>query len=164
MINIDEIKIALIKTQLQTGNKVKVKANGTSMKPSIKNGDLLILKKSKNDQYREGEIIVFTKEKLLFIHRLISIDNENGLILTKGDNLEVSDTRILKEECLAKVIRVNNKVIKNSIFKNFSFRFYCFIMLFNNNRIVYKNKQIIKVYLSSFRFSISKKALKVLRL
>lgn len=164
MINIDEIKIGLIKTQLLTGNKVKVKANGTSMKPSIKNGDLLILKKSKNDQYKEGEIIVFTKEKLLFIHRLIIIDNENGLILTKGDNLEISDTRILKEECIAKVICVNNKVIKNSIFKNFSFRFYCFIMFFKNNRIDSKNKRITKIFLSPSRFTVSKITLKVLRL
>ena len=69
-----------------SGTKIYAVAT-PSMESEIPEGSLVFVHKA--DEYKEGDVIT---AKLLgdkgntFTHRIISVDTENGLVYTKGDN------------------------------------------------------------------------------
>ncbi len=69
-----------------SGTKVFAVAT-PSMEPEISEGSLVFVHKS--DEYKEGDIItakLFGDNDNTFTHRIVSVDNEKGLVYTKGDN------------------------------------------------------------------------------
>ena len=76
---------------MATGTKVFAVAT-PSMETEIPEGSLVFVRKA--DEYKEGDVIT---AKLLgdndntFTHRIITVDTENGLVYTKGDNNLSSD-------------------------------------------------------------------------
>jgi len=74
-----------------------------SMEPTLYRGDVIVMYDTKKEPYRVGEIIAFqVKEDNPFIlHRIVDI-NDNGDILTKGDNNPVPDDQFLYHGRLSK--------------------------------------------------------------
>lgn len=59
-----------------------------SMEPVIKKGDAVILKKVKKNQVlKKDDIIAYGKDKLIIVHRIVEVHNNNGVVtyVTKGD-------------------------------------------------------------------------------
>lgn len=63
-----------------------------SMEPTLHVNDLIVAVKSKN--LKEGDIIVFQTGGTATIHRLIEYDEENGVMVTKGDANNTEDEPI----------------------------------------------------------------------
>jgi len=79
-----------------------------SMWPTLKKGDLILIKGVDNkEEIKEGDIVVYRNPKGFTIHRVIKI-NENSLI-TKGDANNISDSAVSYEEIIGKAFTVNNK-------------------------------------------------------
>ncbi len=67
-------------------------AVSNSMEPAINSGDLLIVNKKEN--YVVGDIVAFINDNnQILTHRIIEIDNNN--YITKGDNAESLDSKVL---------------------------------------------------------------------
>jgi len=69
-----------------SGTKVFAVAT-PSMETEIPEGSLVFVHKS--DEYKEGDVItakLLGNDDNTFTHRIVSIDNEKGLVYTKGDN------------------------------------------------------------------------------
>jgi len=64
-----------------------------SMKPEIKVGDIVIIKKTPEDSIKREDIITFEKDNEYITHRVKTIEIQNGekLYITKGDNNQVND-------------------------------------------------------------------------
>lgn len=66
-----------------------------SMEPSIKSGDLVIVKEINPEELKEEDIIAFrhTKEDVVLIHRIVGKETkeETTILKTKGDNNNTED-------------------------------------------------------------------------
>jgi signal peptidase I len=97
---------SLLKDVLEMGASFRFRANGVSMTPFIKQGDLVTLFPYAGSRPRLGDVAAFFfpgTEKLA-IHRVVG-KKENGYLL-KGDNATVLDGVIPRENILARVKKV----------------------------------------------------------
>jgi len=82
-----------------------------SMWPSLKKGDLVVIKGVKNkEDIAMGDIVVYINPKGFTIHRVIEL-KENTLI-TKGDANNVADSPIKYEEVIGKALVYKDKIVK----------------------------------------------------
>lgn len=108
-----------------------------SMSPTIKVGDVVIVKITKN--VNKNDVIVFKDENNFITHRLIETNQDE--LVTKGDANNSKDRKILKEQVLGQVIFIAPKVgiwkkvllspqiLRFNINRNFIFR--CIIYVFS---------------------------------
>jgi signal peptidase I len=98
--------ISLLKGVLEMGASFRFRANGASMTPFIKQGDLVTLSPYSGSTPRLGDVAAFFfpgTEKLT-IHRVVG-KKGNGYLL-KGDNATAIDGVIPRENILARVKKV----------------------------------------------------------
>ncbi len=69
-----------------------------SMRPVLEPGDIIIIKDNTN--IVEGDIITFKSNNLIITHRVINVTSVEDRVLykTKGDNNNVEDKTLIKEE------------------------------------------------------------------
>ena len=69
------------------------------MEPTIKTGDMIIIKQVKVDEIKKGDVITYSipNNKTSITHRVIEIieKNDNVFYITKGDNNNAPDTDII---------------------------------------------------------------------
>lgn len=81
--------------------------NTNSMEPTIKVGDIVIIKKVKAEKLNQGDVITFTQEGEVITHRITKIETEekSTQYVTKGDNNNTEDTlKIRYEDIIGKEI------------------------------------------------------------
>lgn len=111
------------KELLALGYKVSFRATGTSMEPTIMDGDVITISALNERRLRCGEI-VFIKTDLgrPIIHRVVSLQDmsDQNLIQTCGDNASVKDNPVEKQQVLGKIIEVQRggKCVSSSRFLN----------------------------------------------
>lgn len=84
-----------------------------SMKPFINPGDIVIIKKFKNDTLKIGDIIQYQKDNIYVIHRITDIKKYNDEVkyVLKGDNNpSVDDIPVSEKMIKGKVIAVIPKI------------------------------------------------------
>ena len=74
-----------------------------SMQPNINRGDAVIYNKNYNE-LKVGDIIVFSIENKIVVHRIYKI-NENGTFITKGDNNESIDNWVVEEANVIGIVK-----------------------------------------------------------
>jgi signal peptidase I len=91
--------------------EVRLCAFGTSMAPSILPGDLLVIQKAGIDEISPGEVVLFSREGRLFIHRVadrkVSFTAESleeSILITRGDRLCQDDPPVSSRELLGRVV------------------------------------------------------------
>lgn len=69
-----------------------------SMEPELKKDDVVVIKKAKADNLKQGDIVTFKQNGETITHRIVQIDDiEDGkLYITKGDNNNVQDEKGLR--------------------------------------------------------------------
>ena len=80
-----------------------VTIGSSSMKPSIKVGDVIIVKKLKKnelDSIKVGDILVYKHDERLIVHRLVEIKtlNKTKYYITKGDNNLTNDSYVVSKD------------------------------------------------------------------
>jgi hypothetical protein len=153
----DITKMDLVLSQLQTGCPVRVKANGFSMEPVIRNGAVLTLVRSDAERLKAGDIVAFLNDDTLFIHRLILVHPDSGSLLTMGDHLEYSDRMLKNEEILARVTEIDGRPLPgNSLLMKIIFRIYLYTMFFGNASNLHENGKVTRILLTGSRVRISR--------
>ena len=86
--------ISIVKAVLESGHSVELPAKGFSMFPALRPGDSITVKSLTEGKYPlPGDVVVFSSQKSLVMHRLISVSGNpaNPLFLTQGDSLSKPD-------------------------------------------------------------------------
>jgi phage repressor protein C with HTH and peptisase S24 domain len=97
----------LLTAVLNRGAPFRFQANGFSMFPFIRDGDVLTIMPKAN-RLRLGDVVVFVNpyNDRLTVHRVVGIDQNNYLI--RGDNCPESDGTISYADILGCVTRVEH--------------------------------------------------------
>lgn len=71
-----------------------------SMEPEIQVGDAILVKKIKdNEQLNKGDVIAFSENNLIVVHRIVEIKTSDEIkYITKGDNNNIEDNGYRKKE------------------------------------------------------------------
>ena len=78
-----------------------------SMEPNIKDGDIIIVKKDKEENLQKGDIITFQNKSSIVTHRITNIEEKDGKkeYTNKGDNNIIEDLeKFTYEKIKGKVI------------------------------------------------------------
>lgn len=95
------LKCELAAEVLRRYGKLRLQVNGWSMFPAVRPGDVLIVDRTGRSEVVEGDIILFTRERGFFAHRLVR--NGSARLLTRGDAMPNLDPAIAENELLGKV-------------------------------------------------------------
>lgn len=97
--------------------KVRLRAFGTSMVPSLLPGDLISIERANLCEILPGEIVLFSQNGRLFVHRVASRSNSLGApcLITRGDRLCHNDPPVFSSELLGRVVSAErgNQQIKS---------------------------------------------------
>jgi signal peptidase I len=96
---------------LAEGKTIRVRADGTSMHPSVKSGSVIFIKPiEKGDRLLPGEIIAWKRDTGIVVHRLIRTYRQKGqeFFVTRGDSSLEEDEPVLSEQIAGRVVRVEN--------------------------------------------------------
>ncbi len=118
-VNLSQFSLVLLEV-LQSGGTVKIKAQGDSMYPTIKeNSDVLTLVKP-SEEIKVNDIALFIrKNSKAVLHRVVEVKNDS--VILRGDNQWTTE-KIKKSEILA----VLQKVERNG--KEINYKKYDFCL------------------------------------
>jgi signal peptidase I len=106
---------------LDQGITIRFKAAGTSMHPSIQNGDLLSVAPLSQKPLKSGDIILYriNGTNNLIAHRILFIKKHTSAktIYTRGDALGGKPEQIAQTAILGKVIRIEHNGAEKTIGK-----------------------------------------------
>jgi signal peptidase I len=97
---------------LGQGCYLKFCAHGSSMSPSIRNGDIITVEPKKASELNLGDIVFYRRTGGQHVaHRLTKKSWNNGslVLTTKGDNMDYLDTPVFPEQVLGRIIRVEDQ-------------------------------------------------------
>jgi signal peptidase I len=111
----DEGRCRLAAEALRSAGKLKVRANGLSMLPTLWPGDVLTVQSIRPEQADPGEIVLYLRRGRFFIHRIVDkpLSGDGTHLITRGDCMAEDDPRVERSELLGKVIEVRRA---NSVF------------------------------------------------
>ena len=78
-----------------------------SMKPALQVNDVILVKIT-NEDLKKGDIIAFQSEDAVITHRILYIDG--NIITVKGDNNNIVDKPISKDQVIGKIVKVIPKL------------------------------------------------------
>jgi len=99
------VKCELAAEVLRSSGKLRLKVTGWSMLPTIMPGDTLLIEQTGSETVSAGDIVLFSRDRRLFAHRVITNRNEasNREILTRGDAMPAPDPQVPECDVLGKV-------------------------------------------------------------
>jgi hypothetical protein len=103
----EQRRCSLAAEGLQSSGKLKLRATGASMLPTLWPGDLLTIQYNNFDQVEQGDVVLFLREGRFFIHRVLSKTRlENEFLVTRGDCMPQTDPPVRPGELLGKVTKI----------------------------------------------------------
>ena len=98
------LKCELAAESLRSSGTLRLQVTGWSMLPAVWPGDTLVVESVSSNAVAEGDIVLFSRDRRLFAHRVVAQDSAPGdRILTQGDAMPVPDSPVSDKELLGKV-------------------------------------------------------------
>jgi signal peptidase I len=93
---------------LKKFGRLRLRAWGQSMLPSVWPGDVLTVKQCRPEQLERGDIVLFRRGERVFIHRVTSIQEADGegRVVTQGDATPHSDPPVAASQVLGCVTNI----------------------------------------------------------
>jgi signal peptidase I len=95
----------LIAEAVQQYGSVRIRVLGASMRPAVRSGDALLVRRTTLEGLRRGDVAVFLREGRMFAHRVVRRDRRRGVV-TKGDVLPAADAPLAPGELLGRAVTV----------------------------------------------------------
>jgi len=70
---------------LSTGSGIRFKARGASMLPNILDGDMIVVVPTALSELQVGDVVLAECGEQLKLHRIVLIEKEKRLVVTRGD-------------------------------------------------------------------------------
>lgn len=96
------VKCELAADSLRAYRKLSLQVLGWSMFPAVQPSDVLVVDRICSSDVADGDIILFTRDRRLFAHRVIASKEANG-VLTRGDAMPAPDAPVKENELLGRV-------------------------------------------------------------
>jgi hypothetical protein len=104
MMTIDnKLLFAAVEQRIAEGQQVQLPLRGTSMTPTLKDGDILTLEPVAGGQCAVGDVVLFRYCGLHLLHRIISIKGDT--VTMQGDNCRNSET-VKADDIVARLTEV----------------------------------------------------------
>ena len=102
----EQARCKLAAQVLLSSGRLRLRATGTSMLPTLCPGDVLTIQQQLFSRVLPGDLILYTRHDRFFVHRVIRKFIENGrpMLLTCGDALSQPDTPVSAQEFLGIVV------------------------------------------------------------
>jgi signal peptidase I len=99
------LKCDLAGEVLRSSGTLRLQVMGWSMLPTVWPGDTLVVEKADSSVVREGDIVLFGRDRRLFAHRVVTKRSHSGdsRLVTRGDAMPAADSPLAKDELLGKV-------------------------------------------------------------
>ncbi len=94
----------LICETLRTQGHAQFRVHGVSMRPLLCGGDMLTVQRTEMLHVRRGDVVVFARAGGMFAHRVI--ENQEQVLITKGDAFPEADKPVTSDELLGRVTAV----------------------------------------------------------
>ncbi len=101
---VHDLKCELAQEVLRSFGSLRLRVNGCSMLPAIWPGDVLRLERTKPSDLCKGDIVLFSRDRRLFAHRILETDGST--VVTRGDSLPHRDPVVAEDELLGRVVHV----------------------------------------------------------
>ena len=104
----DSSAMAVALDVLKKFGRLRLRAWGESMLPSVWPGDVLTVKRRRPEQLERGNIVLYRRGERLFIHRVTGIQEAGGerWVVTQGDATPHSDPPVAASEVLGCVTNI----------------------------------------------------------
>lgn len=96
------LKCELAAEVLRTCGRLRLRVTGWSMLPAVWPGDTLLVERIEPGAVGTGDIVLFTCEGRLFVHRVVENLGDSRL-LTRGDTMSAPDPVVNRHELLGRV-------------------------------------------------------------
>ena len=107
------IACGLVEEVARSFGQVRLRVTGTSMVPSILPGDLISIQSADMDEILPGEIVLFSQEERLILHRvvdrrIVSTEDTSSepCLITRGDRVNHDDAPVFTNELLGRLVSV----------------------------------------------------------
>jgi signal peptidase I len=97
------LKCELAIEVLRSSGRLRLRATGWSMLPAVWPGDTLLVERLGGEHVREGDIVLFGRNRRLFAHRVVGKRAAAGEKITRGDSMASPDAPIPDDEILGRV-------------------------------------------------------------
>lgn len=104
---LEEHKIELAAQLLRSGGRIRIRALGTSMLPTIFPGDILQIESAPRNELAVGDVVLVKRDKRIVIHRLVN--NEGRQWVTRGDAVPQDDPPVADVEFLGRVTQIERR-------------------------------------------------------
>jgi signal peptidase len=77
-----------------------------SMSPAIRRGDAVMLRTVQADDLRVGDVVSYRSpadQRVIITHRIVAVEKNWNLLITKGDNVQKNDKPIATSEIIGRV-------------------------------------------------------------
>ncbi len=101
----DQLKRELAAEVLRTSGRLRFRATGTSMLPSVLPGDVLTIEPVAISEASLGDLLLYHRDGRFWVHRLVR--KAPDLLCTRGDALEAQDPPVSPDEILGRVVCVS---------------------------------------------------------
>jgi signal peptidase I len=104
----DSPAMAVALDVLKKFGRLRLRAWGESMLPSVWPGDVVTVKRCRPEQLERGDIVLYRRNQRLFIHRVTAIQDACGemQVVTQGDATPHSDPPVAASEVLGCVTNI----------------------------------------------------------
>jgi hypothetical protein len=102
----DRVRLDLAIEVLREFGEVRFVARGASMLPSIRPGDMLVVRQARVGEIRMGDVVLYVRNDCFYAHRAICLDSQLRLT-TRGDALAQLDPPVIESELLGRVTAVH---------------------------------------------------------
>jgi signal peptidase I len=104
----ENVSKALVEEVVRSFGRVRLRVLGSSMAPSVLPGDLISIQRAELHEISLGEIVLFSRNGRLFVHRVVSRDaaSEMPCLITRGDRLGHNDPPVTAAEFLGRVTAI----------------------------------------------------------
>jgi len=100
----DGSRVRLLVDLIGQVGEARLRVIGSSMLPSIRPGDVLIIRRRPIGDVRCGDVAVFVRDDRLFVHRVIA--HHGSHLVTRGDSLPSPDAPVTATELAGVAVRL----------------------------------------------------------
>lgn len=154
----------MLEDKILAGNNLFVATTGLSMRPFVRDGDKVIVKKQKAQDLRIGDIILYRDDinKRTICHRLVKrVKSQNRFILfARADAGGISGEPVLEGDLIGSVVGIvrcgkilNLRTKKQIVFNWFNAKFYGFFWM----AFIYFKRVLAGLFNLSKKFSSNRK-------
>jgi signal peptidase I len=90
---------------LLSSGSMELRARGSSMFPTVRPGDVLMIEPAGTEQVRVGDVVVTANDSGFVSHRVVAIGNDDkgAWLITRGDASTVSDFAVRDNDLVGRV-------------------------------------------------------------